>query len=177
MKHLTGWVTLKSCDTMKQSICGWKDNIYIYIYISRNWNKKICEHKKDFKTGKTTKSLVSHNILTNHTFDFQNSTIVVFIHDKNKRRIIEVYSIVHHYTIPQRQGFFFKISQSIEKIILKESQIHTKDLFPFSLNIQSNKMSQIRFSNHKMPSTFPKNSITWHEAIWRYQPYESVFFS
>ena len=57
--------------------------------------------KKDFKTGNATNSLVSHNILTNHTFDFQNSAIFASIHDKNKRRIIEACSIVHHNTIPQ----------------------------------------------------------------------------
>ena len=53
----------------------------------RNLNKRIYELKKDFKTGNTTNFLVSHNILTNHTFDFQNSAIFVFIHDNNKRRI------------------------------------------------------------------------------------------
>ena len=41
--------------------------------------------KKDFKTGNTTNSLVSHNILINHTFVFQNSAIFAFIHGKNKR--------------------------------------------------------------------------------------------
>ena len=55
---------------------------------------------KDFKTGNTTNSLVSHNILTNYTFDFQNSAIFVFIHDKNERRIIEARFIAHHNTIP-----------------------------------------------------------------------------
>ena len=75
--------------------------------------------KKGFEFGYTTNSLVSYNILTNHTFDFQNSAIFAFIHDKNKRRIIEVCSIAHHNTIPQRQGFF-KISPSIGKIILKD---------------------------------------------------------
>ncbi len=39
---------------------------------------------KNFKTGNTTNSLVSHNILTNYTFDFQNSAIFVFIYDKKK---------------------------------------------------------------------------------------------
>ena len=81
---------------------------------------------KVFKTGNTTNSLVFYNILTNHTFDFQNSAIFAFIHDKNKRRIIEVCSIIHHNTIPQWQGFF-KISLSIGKMILKEFKIHTKD--------------------------------------------------
>ena len=31
--------------------------------------------KKTFKTGNTKNVLVSHYILTNHTFDFQNSAI------------------------------------------------------------------------------------------------------
>ena len=44
------------------------------------WLQKQAEiltkkHKKDFKTDNTTNSLVSHNILTNHTFDFQYSAI------------------------------------------------------------------------------------------------------
>ena len=56
--------------------------------------------KKNFKTGNTTNSLVSHNILTNHTFHLQNLAIFPFIHDKNKQRIIEACSIAHHNTIP-----------------------------------------------------------------------------
>ena len=51
--------------------------------------------KKDFKTGNTTNSLVSHNILTNLTYDFQYSAIFAFIHDKNKR-ITEACSIAYH---------------------------------------------------------------------------------
>ena len=41
--------------------------------------------KKNFKTGNTKKFLVSHYILNNHIFDFQNTAIF----DKNKRRMIE----------------------------------------------------------------------------------------
>ena len=78
---------------------------------SRNLNKRIYEYKKDFKTGNKTNSLVSQNILTNHTFGFLNFAIFAFIHNKNKRRIIEACSIAHHKTIQQRQGFF-KISPS-----------------------------------------------------------------
>ena len=59
---------------------------------SRNLNKKKIYECKDFKTGNTTNSLVSHNILTNHTFDFRNSVIFDFIEDKNKR-IIKACSI------------------------------------------------------------------------------------
>ena len=32
---------------------------------------------------------VTHNISTNHTFDFQNFTIFAFIHDRDKHRIIK----------------------------------------------------------------------------------------
>ena len=87
---------------------------------------------KDFKTGNTTKSSVSHNILTNHTFDFKNSAIFAFIHDKNKRRMIEACFIAHHNTISQRQRFF-KISLSAEKIFLKGFK--TKRLAPLFLDI------------------------------------------
>ena len=52
--------------------------------------------KKDFKTGNTKISLVFHYILTKHSFDFQNSAIFAFIHDKNKRIIFEACSTAHH---------------------------------------------------------------------------------
>ena len=91
-----------------------------------NLNKRIYEYKKDFKTSNTTNSLFSHDILTNHTFDFQNSAKFTFIHDNNKRKIIEAYSVVHHNIIRQRQGFFI-ISPSIGKIMFKEFKIHSKD--------------------------------------------------
>ena len=75
--------------------------IFYYRESNRNLNKGIYEHKTDFKTGNSTNSLISPNILTNHTFDFQNSAIFAFIHDKNKRVIIEVCPIAYHNTIPQ----------------------------------------------------------------------------
>ena len=98
-------------------ICCQNCNEFYIGETSRNLNKRIYEHKNDFKTANATNSLVSHYILTNHTFDFQNSAIFAFIHDKNKR-IIEACSITHHNTIPQRE-VFFKISPSIGKIKLK----------------------------------------------------------
>ena len=52
--------------------------------ISRNLNKRNYQNKKDFKSSNTTNTLVSYNILTYHTFDFQNFAIFAFIHDKNK---------------------------------------------------------------------------------------------
>ena len=91
---------------------------------SRNLNKRIYDHKY-VKTGNSTNYLAAHNILTNHTFDFQNFDIFAFIHDKNKRSIIEACYRAYHNTTPQRQ-VFFKISPSQGKIILKEFKIHTK---------------------------------------------------
>ena len=69
--------------------------------------------KKDFKTGNTTNSLVSHYILTNHTFNFHNSSIFYFIQDKNKGRIIEV--CMYTPTQYHNDKVFFKISPSIGK--------------------------------------------------------------
>ena len=50
------------------------DNIlllFIYFISSNAFRLQICLHTK-----------VSHNILTNHTFDFHNSTILAFIPDR-----------------------------------------------------------------------------------------------
>ena len=51
--------------------------------------------KRDFKTGNRTNSLVSHNISTNHTFDFHNSNLFTFIHNKDNCKIIEASSILY----------------------------------------------------------------------------------
>ena len=166
--------------------------IYIYIYIcvcvcrkkwvesDRMYVEKVKRKKNVWwfvyfchKTGNTTNSSVSHNILTNHTLDFQNSAIFTFIHDKNKRRIIEPCSIAHNTTTTR----FFQNFTIYRKNNIKRIQNSHNRLVRFSLNIQSNKMSQIHFSIYKMPFTFQKNSITWHDAIWTYQPVLSVFFT
>ena len=50
--------------------------------------------KKDFKTGNTTNSLVSNNILTKHTFDFQDSTIFPsFITKSKKKKLLKPASL------------------------------------------------------------------------------------
>ena len=48
----------------------------------RNIPKRIKEHKRDFKSGIFSNTLVIHNISKNHKFDFQYSNIIAFIHDK-----------------------------------------------------------------------------------------------
>ena len=45
------------------------------------------------KSRNTPNSFISHSILTNHTFDFHNSTIFTFIYDRDKCRIIKACSI------------------------------------------------------------------------------------
>ena len=132
--------------------------------------------KKDFKTSNTTNSLVSHNILTNHTFDFQIFVIFPFIHDKNKRIIFEACSTAHHNTITQRQDFFQNFT-IYNKNNMKRIQNPHFRIAPLSLNIQSNKRSKIRFSNYKTPFIFQKeNSIRWYDAIWTLQPGFIRFF-
>ena len=88
--------------------------------------------KKDFKSRNTTNS---HNILTDHTFDFHNSAKFAFIHDKDQCRIIEAYFIKYFEAIIQRQSFY-KISPSLAKIILKDFNVHLQHS-PFFLDIQN----------------------------------------
>ena len=90
---------------------------------ARNLNKRIYEHKKDFKSGNKTNFLVWNNILANNTFDFHNSTIFAFIHDRDKHWIIKASSITYFDTIIQRQGFY-RISPSLVKMIQKDFDIH-----------------------------------------------------
>ena len=64
--------------------------------------------KNDFKIVKIFWETKEFVVLPNKTFDFQNSAIFAFIHDKNKRRIIEACFIAYHNTTEQWQGFFFQ---------------------------------------------------------------------
>ena len=85
-------------------------NFYSFLLCKMycNLGNRFCKHQRWIK---------NLCFLTKNTFDFQNSAIFVFVHDKNKRRIIETCSITCHNTIPQ-QGLF-KISPSLGKIIQK----------------------------------------------------------
>ena len=95
---------------------------------SRNLNKRICELKSDFKTGNTTNSLVSYDITTNHTFDFHNSNIFTFIHDRDKRRIYQILTQYYNDQVFQNIAFsrFFKniAFSSKKKKMLKNFKIH-----------------------------------------------------
>ena len=90
---------------------------------SRNLPKRINEHENHFKSGNISNSLIIHNISTNHTFYFQHSNFIAFIHDKNKRRIIELSAISYYKTIQQRSGFY-KISPYLFKMMLKDFNLY-----------------------------------------------------
>ena len=91
----------------------------VYIYISeRNLKKRIYNQK----SRNTSSYLVSHNILTSHAVDFQNSTIIPYINDKDKHRISEAWSICTFNTIFQRPGFY-EISPFFAKMMLKDFKI------------------------------------------------------
>ena len=50
----------------------------------RNLNKRIYEYKTVFEIGNSIDSLVSLNILTNYTLDFQVFALFAFLRSKNK---------------------------------------------------------------------------------------------
>ena len=93
--------------------------VYFYANAFRPQKFRIQKHSIKIilnvrnKTGDATNSLVSRNISTNHTFDFQNCDMFAFIHDRDKRRLIEASSILYFDTI-LRQGFY-KISPSLAR--------------------------------------------------------------
>ena len=122
--------------------------------------------KNDFKTGNTTNSVVSLNVLTNHAFDFQNSAIFAFIHDKNNRRIMEACSIAHNNTIPQQ--VFLKSFFIYRKNDIKRIQNSHDRLVSLSLNMQSDETSRIRFSNYETPFSVKKEKKKqFHRMTWR----------
>ena len=94
----------------------------VWRIASRNQPERIKEHKIDFKSGNFSNAIV-HNISKNHKFDFQQSNIIVFIHNKTKCRIIESSAISHYNSIEQRPGFY-KISPYLAKIMLKDFNLH-----------------------------------------------------
>ena len=70
--------------------------------------------------------------------------------------------------------FFFQNFTIYKKNNIKRIQNLHYRLVPLFLNIESNKTSQIRFSNHKTSFTFQKNPS--HDIIWTYQPVLIHFF-
>ena len=124
--------------------------IYIYIYIDRK--------------GKTEKNVFDSLFANPFRLQLRHVMRWNFLKSKwclpsfmtkIKRGIIEACSIAHLNTIPQQQGFFQNFT-IYRKNNIKRIQNSHKRLVPLSLNIQSNEMSKIRFSNHKTPFTFQK---------------------
>ena len=126
IKHL-----LKHCTNKHESsagvykiCCEQCDRVYIGE-TARNLKKRLYEHSKDLKFGNTSNSLVTHNLLTNHNFSLQKSSMIAFIHNRNIRRIVDSSAISILNTLPQRPGFY-KISPFLARIILKNFNIHHK---------------------------------------------------
>ena len=130
---------------------------------SRNLNK-IHGHKKTLLTGNRTNFLVSHKILTKHTLDFKNFAIFAFIHYKNKRIIIGTFSLTHRNTTTT----FLPNFTICRKNNIKRIQVTIKISSPFSKH-----STQLNVTN---PFLKPQNSITWHDAIWTFQPVLILFF-
>ena len=84
----------------------------------RNLPKRINENRRDFKSSHLFNCLVIHNILTNHTFDFQYTNHISLIYNKNERTIIESSATSYCTTIKQKPEFF-KITPFLAKMMLK----------------------------------------------------------
>ena len=81
----------------------------VKIYQSESRNTR------DFKSGSFSNTLVIQDISINHIFDPQHSNIIAFIHNKNKRRLIESSAISHYNTIEYKILKFHLISPKLLK--------------------------------------------------------------
>ena len=70
-------------------------SIHIYIY----------EHMRDKKIGDVKNALVTYNLETNHNFNFKDYKMVVNIHNKQHRKIVEFIIISKYNTMKQRNTF------------------------------------------------------------------------
>ena len=77
--------------------------------------------KKKLVTQQISEFLITFQLIT---LDFKNFAIFAFIHDKNKRRIIEACSIPQHNTTTTR---FFQNVSIYRKNNIKGFKIHTED--------------------------------------------------
>ena len=84
---------------------------------------------------------------------------------------------MHHSTAQHNTtSFFFRNFTIYRKNNIKIIQNFHRKLAPFSLNIQSNKTSQNRFSNHKTPFIFQKKIPSHDMTQFEHIPVLMVFF-
>jgi len=89
---------------------------------SRHIDQRIREHKRDIRNGQMNNALTKHISETNHSFNFKESKLLVRIHNKNERKIVESSTISIFNTIKQRPGFFL-LSPYLSKIVLMNYKI------------------------------------------------------
>ena len=71
-------------------------------------HKRIYGHIRDSTKGNINNGLVKHNLEINHNLNFQNSLILVYIHNEKRRKIVESRIFSNHYKL--RDQFFFSLS-------------------------------------------------------------------
>ena len=98
-------------------------------------NEQIYDHRKDFKKKTNINNgLVNYDLENNHNFNFQDSKMLVYIHNKNIK-IIESSIISNHITF-KRIGFFQFISlfgqigaEKLQNSLFKIIQLHHLYIF------------------------------------------------
>ena len=68
--------------------------------------KRIYEHKRDIRRTDMNDGLVKYNLETNHSFDFKDSKLLVYIHFKKYREMSESRIVSNYNTINQKPDFF-----------------------------------------------------------------------
>ena len=89
---------------------------------SRKLHVHLKEHKRDIRIGNSDNALFQHISQYNHNFDFNSAKILIYIHNKNLRRIFEAAAISFFNSLNTRLGFY-NISPYLSKYILNSYNI------------------------------------------------------
>ena len=89
-----------------------------------SWNLHVClkEHKRDIRSGSLNNALFQHISQTNHNFDFISAKMLIYIHNKSRRRIFEATAISLCNYLNTRLGFY-NISLYLSKSILNSNDM------------------------------------------------------
>ena len=89
---------------------------------SRSLKHRILEHKYCIKSGNLNNALFCHISSTNHNINFDKSSVIVNVHNKRLRQILEASVISSCNNMNLRLGFFH-LHSSLSKLILKNLNI------------------------------------------------------
>ena len=89
-----------------------------------SWNLHIHlkEHKRDIRISNLNNALFQHISQSNHNFDFNSAKMLMYIHNKRLRRILEAAAISLSNSLNTRPGFY-NISPYLSKSILNSYNI------------------------------------------------------